>query len=160
MKRAAYEDEEKAIIEQMYLMELDKKNKAVKEQMYLMEFNKKKKKEIKPIMEKIQKYIMSLGYPVEIAEISDAISSDNKQIKASIAIRFMRIEDLSRPVYHNPFFSVTCDKSEQEVVLCRSALFSVKNKKNGNWTEERISLKDITKNIIQDKIYEVLQEIY
>jgi len=160
MKCAAYEDEEKAILEQMYLEELDKKNKAVKEHMYLMEFNKKKKDEIMPAMEKIQNYIRSLGYPVEIEETFDVIFSDNKRIDVSITIRFMRVEDLRRPVYHNPFFSVTCDKRLREVVLHQSILSPVKGKKSGSRPEERIPLEYVNQNLIEDKIYEVLKDIF
>ncbi len=160
MKLAAYEDEEKAALEQLYLVELDKKKKAVKEQMYLMEFNKKKKDEIMPVMKKIRNYITSLGYPVEIEETDDVVSLDNRRIDASIVIRFMRVEDLRNPVYHNPFFSVTCDKGSQMVVLRQSILSSKKNKKSGNGPEERIPLTYVNQNLIQNKIHEVLKDIF
>lgn len=133
---------------------------AIKEQRFLMDFYRIRKDEIRPTMEKILEYIESKGYPVHIEETYDVISRDNQHVDASIAIQFLHIEDDSHPVYKNPFFSVTCDKKSQEVVLNQSTLSPVKGKAGRIGPEERVKLKDIDKKLIEDKVFEVLQDIF
>ena len=144
MKRAIHPEEESAL----------------KEQKYLIEFYKMRKEVIRPVMDKILNYLESKGYPVNIEETYDVISIDNKHVDASIAIQFMHIEDLSHPVYKNPFFSVTCDKKNQEVVLNQSTLLPVKGKSGRTGPKERVQLQDINQSLIEDKIIEVLQDIF
>jgi hypothetical protein len=138
----------------------EEEEKAIKEQRFLMDFYKIKKELIRPVMDKIEDHIESLGYPVEIEETYDVISHGDKHIDASIVIQFMHIEDFSHPEYKNPFFSVTCDKRSQEVVLNQFTVSPVKGKSGRLGPEERFKLQELNQKMIEDKVYEVLQDIF